>query len=832
MIRKKWNELNEKGAIEVLKECPELGDDIFSVCTLIEHDVQVYHMLDEEMKMNYEVALKAVRKGAKISELPAELLSNDDFFSYALENGEIFDEMDVGFFQRNVDVLIKAVRDDFVKPLFLKNEVRQIDLVAYEIIKKDKWYLLPSDYKIKDINVGLSLLNDDKDNQKYIDYSLFKNREFVQKALDNGIYISAFDENILKDRQLALQAVKNGASMYDLDEKFATDQKFIVESLSSDAYNYVYLNDNNPLKRDHNLILKALKRGVSLDRIPADLQKNEEYQNAAVIANIENLRSVHSDRLKDINFIKNTIEHHTSKKYSESFVQPFQRLSKMFLQKNLVSDMDKKVSQLEKELVIRTENLGDEKYRRHIESVRNEVSNLLRSYKEIILVSIFPDNIEEIYEKGLSNITVEQLEDMYSSTGNALFSSKAYAYLEFYSRLSSLYNNMVICIDRKQVNDQNIYRVKKLVEKFSSDSLKIRTVVDSPAKYMNSDRVNYVYTKKETQLLKGLDEYLVSKNQPSLAFKDFEEVTNVETLDSSWDFTSVAQANNVIDKYVKDIKDNDLTPFEAMLYIHDKATKFKYKSSDSDNIEEGRVLPSILNSDNIVCSGYSSFVKAIVDRLNMPELKCEFISCALVDETNKVEYHSHLLAKINDDKYNVNGYYIEDACWDSRSETSRVGKGYAHCLYPIEDLKHLRIGAVVPETTEIRYSPLKYLQQEYEERFPSLLRPEYNVNYIAQGKKNKNQKEKKILRQLGGLGNPDVIKKYSSKSTPIAVDVFKKGLEGMLTKIIKNPDKEGIEEFIEVVVQSTSYYASKGFSEEANSSFVNKNELNKTNIKR
>ena len=53
-------------------------------------------------------------------------------------------------------------------------------------------------------------------------------------------------------------------------------------------------------------------------------------------------------------------------------------------------------------------------------------------------------------------------------------------------------------------------------------------------------------------------------------------------------------SNNKIDDIVNHIKGNNLSPFEAMLYIHKWASSYVYNAADKLDLEGGRVLPSTL----------------------------------------------------------------------------------------------------------------------------------------------------------------------------------------------------------------------------------------------
>ena len=148
------------------------------------------------------------------------------------------------------------------------------------------------------------------------------------------------------------------------------------------------------------------------------------------------------------------------------------------------------------------------------------------------------------------------------------------------------------------------------------------------------------------------------------------------------------------------IKEGQFTPFEAATFIHQYiTTQFAYKENE-DYLYSPRSLVGVLTSDDIVCVGYASLTKAIIDRLNMPGLQCSTFASKITSsiDNEAVEGidkgvpsgHMQNLVIINDPSYDINGRYITDACWDSKNATFPNGKGLANFMYPVEDLLHLK----------------------------------------------------------------------------------------------------------------------------------------------
>ena len=98
-------------------------------------------------------------------------------------------------------------------------------------------------------------------------------------------------------------------------------------------------------------------------------------------------------------------------------------------------------------------------------------------------------------------------------------------------------------------------------------------------------------------------------------------------------------------------------------------------------------MKPVFSFGKTICVGHASLVKAVVDRLNDPNLKCRFIS---VDVTKKHTSAGHAMCIVDilDNKYNIKGSYAEDVCYDAGSPYSPEGKGLANCMYPVEDFNN------------------------------------------------------------------------------------------------------------------------------------------------
>ena len=381
--------------------------------------------------------------------------------------------------------------------------------------------------------------------------------------------------------------------------------------------------------------------------------------------------------------------------------------------------------------------------------------------------------------------------------------------MEFYNRMikearDAHKNNMTIALNRNAINRENIDAIIKHVKKAKEKGLPVRVFVDNATGRKNNEDVDYVFTKEDMNLLIELDTFLKSNGYLGLSISEFKEVGDLDDAKNCWTLNQVIDANNKIDIVAKYIKDHNLSPFEAITYIHKWASNFVYNGGMG--LQDGRVLPSTLNTDKIVCSGYASMVKAVVDRANLPGLSCEIKGCYIIID-GKPNGHCHNLVTINDPKYGIDGTYVEDACWDSKLKGEDVQRGVAHCLYSVNDLMCFNGGS-------------RYFSLDREDRFSNLLVDtkdlEENLKMTRAGWLRKliwkMQRDAKYKTTI-----PEVVKKYGENSEPIPIEKYEEALRVVYGT--KYDDPNIIEEKVRRDVENSKARAVSTFNERSSNVF-------------
>jgi len=250
----------------------------------------------------------------------------------------------------------------------------------------------------------------------------------------------------------------------------------------------------------------------------------------------------------------------------------------------------------------------------------------------------------------------------------------------------------IFSLDRNEITPTNFIYFKKYFRILKEQGKEVRFIISQDMlKQNNTDRVNYTYSKEEFDLIVEIDNFLKRNDSEGVLFREFLGIEREEDLDYAWNLHQIITVNKHIDRVVNIIKRNKYSPFETMIFLHKfVTTNFYYNKGD---LEESRILPGIYYKTKIVCSGYATLIKAVIDRLDNPSLKAEMFGCKFFSNTPPYDIkssHCQNLIFIKDDKYEIEGYYIEDATFDSRKlfNGSRDDGGVAHCLLPLNALRH------------------------------------------------------------------------------------------------------------------------------------------------
>lgn len=210
-------------------------------------------------------------------------------------------------------------------------------------------------------------------------------------------------------------------------------------------------------------------------------------------------------------------------------------------------------------------------------------------------------------------------------------------------------------------------------------------------------RISFTTTTKEIvdtekcKKLEEVDNYLRNKNtELFISTGGYESFGFQDTIEANRKLELIADTIKNATTNING-KEEALSTFEKFMIAYEFVTDFVYKESEEDRSKSRYWVP-IMEGDCIVCVGYSSLLTNLCDRIfSQDELKVLSQSSSVYNtENGNMEFlggHKNNLVFIKDEKYNINGGYYVDACWDSKKGNV---KSSSYCCIPLNDVLHIK----------------------------------------------------------------------------------------------------------------------------------------------
>ena len=170
----------------------------------------------------------------------------------------------------------------------------------------------------------------------------------------------------------------------------------------------------------------------------------------------------------------------------------------------------------------------------------------------------------------------------------------------------------------------------------------------------------------------------------------------------------------------------DFSPFEKYLYVYNIVKNYKVYAESPEDKSQSRSLYALLDSDYMVCFGYTNLLCDLLNKLNIPacqisatifggvQTKEELQSFEVDNPIGKMGFHSRAMVNLVDSKYNINGLFFTDPTWDNRKENDTYN--YA-LLTPDEYNKSHNYNYLETNSLELFFV---HNEQEFDERFAFL----------------------------------------------------------------------------------------------------------------
>lgn len=227
-------------------------------------------------------------------------------------------------------------------------------------------------------------------------------------------------------------------------------------------------------------------------------------------------------------------------------------------------------------------------------------------------------------------------------------------------------------------------------------------------KYIPSNKIIHINQENEFKRNAILEEdydgiyNIVSKlrennqtNKVIIEIKNRNEFSKSKLYNSNFDLTiegidiepykieDLKEENKLLDLMVKDIKDSNLSPFEKYIAAYNIVKKFKKYLENVNDKSQSRYLRKFLNNDYMVCVGYATLLQELLNRIGINSYDYAVSTDISYDDgftseekTVELAGHARIILKLEDPKYNINGFYVADPTWDNDLENDY----YNHAL--------------------------------------------------------------------------------------------------------------------------------------------------------
>ena len=187
---------------------------------------------------------------------------------------------------------------------------------------------------------------------------------------------------------------------------------------------------------------------------------------------------------------------------------------------------------------------------------------------------------------------------------------------------------------------------------------------------------------EENKMLKEIEKFLTNKNIP---FK-----VGQKNFLYKYSLDDQIKSSQILEDIVNDInkltllngnKKEKLSPFEKFMFVYEIVSGFVYNEGGDYAHQTTSNWAPVLLGGKIVCGGYSSLMKAICDRVSTRDEITIYEQGLDVFNENLgyIGGHSNILVKLKDEKYNIDGIFYADPCWDSAKSENKYG-GAKYCL--------------------------------------------------------------------------------------------------------------------------------------------------------
>lgn len=354
------------------------------------------------------------------------------------------------------------------------------------------------------------------------------------------------------------------------------------------------------------------------------------------------------------------------------------------------------------------------------------------------------NNLEKITLYGKHELTPEEIEYIYKHTNfkRIITDAPMVDYLEDYSKIDDediyAYKDIVVTgmdyeHERKRkisitTNKLNIDEVIKLIGFIGLKGIEEIEIKSSIGRYVfridgknisldmqdnNLDLLKEIYSKitklgyQFSDISFHIENSMIIENNKSIHYTDIKSDTldflarkcNLNIMYGGQfkynaPYKEFCDLKETIKKYRSMIR-KCTSPLEKLMCAYDIIKAFRYEEAEDKS--NSRTPHKIISSGKIVCIGYTAILEEMLNGID-ENITASLFGMACYEKDNKTlrGYHSRMLVRVDDDKYNVHGVYVLDPTRDSYHESYNnkykeyhIENSYMSFLIPLKEYERI-----------------------------------------------------------------------------------------------------------------------------------------------
>lgn len=260
-------------------------------------------------------------------------------------------------------------------------------------------------------------------------------------------------------------------------------------------------------------------------------------------------------------------------------------------------------------------------------------------------------------------------------------------------------------------------RVQQLQERLSGTNLRIDKIRLDYNK-------TYIYDEQDVAELSSVDSLF--REQGIDFYVNLNDASEKYGVFGSGSVEQIVHSRDLIEDFVGQLDEitldgEPLSVAEKFVCVYQFAANRVYNESENFMDENMRNWVGVLTTDEVICSGFSSLLSMLCDRVfDKEELRCfeQGSKCFNHETKELVGGHANNIVYLNDPKYGINGVFHCDSCWDSiKNNDFNTMPSVNFCLLPLDKISRAMKYDIQFDNRFFVYDDYKFPEYKKEEDY-------------------------------------------------------------------------------------------------------------------